>query len=277
MRTDSKLPRQGVAESAEDSTQPWDIEVRQTIVRLISERLSSPRSTWSSRDTAEPGPWSAFDLDFTGATFCGDFDFGSLTPTGKITFRNAKFTAGKVTFTQANFKDGSIYFANAEFCGADVSWRRCNFATRFGFHNARFSAGAAFFDECTFTAGSDDIGSGFAGSTLDGGYVVFDDIEVPEGAVLDLATFKLNSGRLFFQLWFNAKSRIDGLVDMSFSRFSGGAFEVGYNLRDRGSAGYFSFSNSFCSDEEFAPKLPGVPKGTIPDTWPPKKSPGDGA
>ena len=154
--------------------QAGDRQVRQTIVRVITERL---------RPTAAPG-WHGSDLDFTDAVFDGRYDFsgaqfvggsvsfaGATFPDGIVSFVGASFSGGRVLFDDARVTNGILLFDRAQFSGAAVSF--AGIAVEGGslrFNQARFSGGEVMFHQAVFAAG----GVSFLGTVLSGASVGFD-------------------------------------------------------------------------------------------------------
>lgn len=96
-------------------------EVRDTVVRVIAQRLSVSNSSTS---------WQGMNFDFTGAVL----DVGN--------FSGAVFSDGRVLFNKARFVGAAVSFSGAKFVGARVS-----------FDDAAFVSGRASFDSALFSSG----------------------------------------------------------------------------------------------------------------------------
>lgn len=132
-------------ESAYPPTTPLgEIEVRQTIVRLITQHLRI--------DPADPTQvsWQGQNFDFTGATFdAGTFDFSLTTfPSGRVSFDRAAFSGAKVNFSSTEFTGAIVSFDEAEFSGSPVL-----------FYEADFTGGRVRFDKAVFSGGAVRFGA----------------------------------------------------------------------------------------------------------------------
>ncbi|WP_245678158.1 pentapeptide repeat-containing protein [Nocardia acidivorans] len=183
-----------------------DRQVRETIVRVITERL---------RRSAEVS-WSACDFDFSDAVFeNADFRYAvfagrstrftnaSFTGGRETTFEGASFLGKRVSFRGAMFRGGStsfehvkfthtrveryerdtsgttfadatfggtVNFDNAVFGGARTEFTRTTFAgERSGFANARFTAELTAFERTVF----DGDRVTFTGAEFSGARVIF--------------------------------------------------------------------------------------------------------
>jgi hypothetical protein len=213
-----------------------DLEVRQTIIRTITNRLQAGER--ATRD------WRGRDFDFTGATFDGTYTFvGAQFTGGIVTFDNAKLSGGKVAFDNGRFIGGRVSFRGVQFTGSSVTF---DFATVSGssvtfdkasfvsgevdFFFAQFNGGAASFDRADFAGSSVTfLGSVFAGGavTFDqanftGGVVSFHSVQVTGGAV----TFN-RSQFLGGQVRFDGTSITGGNVTFANTRFAGGIATFG--------------------------------------------------
>ncbi|RBM23763.1 hypothetical protein DI005_02125 [Prauserella sp. PE36] len=160
----------GYLRLAEDENAESEREVRDTVLRVIRDRLAR---------------WGGVALDFTGVTFV-DADFSGLTFSGDVTFDRASFTGALTSFEKTTFNGllschgttfssertsfRSAYFgkARAEFVGVEFGgkvidfWRmelhgQCIdfYRTRFDqqqldFSGALVKAGTLRFDRCEF-------------------------------------------------------------------------------------------------------------------------------
>lgn len=184
----------------EDGSQ-LDVEVRQTITRVITAHL---------RPDASP-TWRGLALDFTGAKFTGRHDFGG-----------AVFSDSDVSFMRAEFKSGAVSFA-----GAVVSGGRLSFAY------ARLSGGHVFFVATRFLGGEVT----FSYATLDGGDVDFVGAEFG-GAKLDFSNLSVVVGDVRFLRAQFRKGRVSfdgaqferGEVSFDGANFVGGEVSFGKSV-----------------------------------------------
>ncbi|MEU1901008.1 pentapeptide repeat-containing protein [Nocardiopsis dassonvillei] len=154
-------------------------EVRHSILRAVSNRLSDPDS-----------PWQGHRFDFTGAVFDGghfrrmDFTSGHLNfnearfDSGEVDFRYSRLGRATVSFRRASFNGGTVNFRHVEFAGergddsrgrtddpdalrlrgthADFAWARFDGAEVL-FHDARFAETGASFHRAVFASGRVDF------------------------------------------------------------------------------------------------------------------------
>ena len=174
-----------------------ELEVRQTIVRLIADHLRRRRKA-SNRIS-----WRGCDFDFTGALFDGNFSFERASFVGSIvSFDAATFSGGTVSFKAASFFSGGVGFDAATFSGGTVS-----------FEDATFSGGNTNFSRATFSGGNVD----FTNAKFSGGTVPFIGATFSGGTVLfQLATF--SDGMVLF----DEATFAGGAVSFEYSTFSGG-------------------------------------------------------
>ncbi|MEV6065833.1 pentapeptide repeat-containing protein [Nocardia sp. NPDC052001] len=114
-----------------------DRQVRETIVRVIAERL---------RRSADVS-WSASDFDFSDAVF-ENADFRGAVFAGHSTrFTNASFTGGRdTTFEGASFLGRRVTFRGAMFRGGSTSFEHVNFKHNRVGRADRKSSGTTFVD-----------------------------------------------------------------------------------------------------------------------------------
>ncbi|MEU0544339.1 pentapeptide repeat-containing protein [Nocardia sp. NPDC005978] len=114
-----------------------DRQVRETIVRVIADRL---------RRTAQTS-WSTCDFDFSDATF-ENADFSDAVFAGRSTrFSNAGFTGSRVTsFERARFLGARVTFRGAMFRGSETTFEHARFAHTHIAAAERDSAGTTFID-----------------------------------------------------------------------------------------------------------------------------------
>lgn len=100
-----------------------DLEVRQTIVRIIRDHLRRP-------DTDTEPAWAGMNFDFTGAVFDeGQFDFSRATfSSGYVNFRSVNFSGGYIDFRAVIFSGGRLDFTNATFSSGKVDFRDATFS-----------------------------------------------------------------------------------------------------------------------------------------------------
>ena len=186
-----------------------ELEVRQTIVRLITAHLSI-----KPHDRSRVS-WRGHDFDFTGAVFDGAFSFAGATfsggkvlfngatfSSGRVRFNNAKFSGGWVDFRFATFSGSTVLFNDATFSGGTIVFSGASFSrgSHVQFTDATFAGGKVNFTLATFAGGDVYFGSArFSGSTVDFG-----------------ATFSGGS------VQFNNAKFSGGSVDFSLARFDGG-------------------------------------------------------
>ncbi|MFC6714307.1 hypothetical protein [Branchiibius cervicis] len=248
-----------------------DTEIRQTIVRTITNRLQPD-------DTRGDLPsWSTLDLDFTGSHFDGDYSFhGAQFTAGKVTFDNVRFSGGTVSFDCAGFAGGYVSFKNAGFTGGYVSFKNAGFTggeTTFSgagftgstvhFGSAKLTGGKLFFNGAKFKGGlvtftkatiSNQIMS-FTNAAFEGSRVNFDSANFSGKVSFNQAS--INAGSLYF----GKASFVDGQVTFNGAKFTGGETTFDGAKFKRGLATF--------TKAEFAGSVPG-PWGapTPPDRWP---------
>lgn len=150
-----------------------DREIRQTIVRLITDHLRI--------DRGDPRSWQGHDLDFSGAVFDGVFDF-SL----------AKFSGGTVRFDRAIFLGDAVDFAGAQVSGGVVRFVGATFSSaNLGFNRAEFVGGRVRFDRSRFVEGV----VRFSGARFAGSDVSFDKAEILD-ALLRFDNAEFSSGKV---------------------------------------------------------------------------------
>ncbi|MBD2766271.1 pentapeptide repeat-containing protein [Kocuria sp. cx-455] len=177
---------------------PHDREIRQSIVRVITQHL---------RKGAEVS-WSNLDLDFTGAIFdYGDFSRACFSGDGNVSFRDAIFSGGTVNFEGAVFSGGTVDFEGAVFSGGTVKFWGSTFSgSTVSFWGSTFSGGTVSFWGSTFSGGTVSFWRAsvlngvlnFNGANVSGGTVKFRNFNVTGGAVsfLDIA---LSEGKVIYE------------------------------------------------------------------------------
>ena len=140
-----------------------ELEVRQTIVRLIADHLRV------DPDDSTRISWRGHALDFTGALFDGTFSFsGAEFSGGLVSFSDAKFSGGRVSFSGARFSGGTVNFSGATFSGGTVDFTQAKFvsgAVRFNF--AIFCGGSIYFRSAAFSGAEIEfLGATFSDSTI---------------------------------------------------------------------------------------------------------------
>ena len=209
-----------------------DLEVRQTIIRTITNRLQPGERT--TRD------WRGRDFDFTGATFNGIYTFaGAQFVRGRVTFNNAQFNGGAVTFAHAEFAGSDVTFSHAQFAGGEVIFAGAKFSDGFvAFNRAKFDgANLIFFNvrvvggNLTFESAEFNAGSHFYLSALfTGGTVNFDDAKFI-GTDLDFYQARVDGGNITFNgarfragnVNFNTCHFANGTASFLGAYFAGGA------------------------------------------------------
>jgi uncharacterized protein YjbI with pentapeptide repeats len=170
----------GIADSPDEhqaTTPREDREVRQTIVRLITEHLRVEPD-----DTTQVS-WQGRNFDFTGVVFdSGVFDFEMAKfSAGVVSFRRATFSGGVVSFWRAMFSGGRVNFDGAEFSGSQVRFARAAFSGgRVSFDGSKFSDGQLVFHRAAFSGGQISFGKSvgqisFGSATFSGAQLSFDD------------------------------------------------------------------------------------------------------
>ncbi|NKY96912.1 pentapeptide repeat-containing protein [Nocardiopsis alborubida] len=154
-------------------------EVRHSILRVVSNRLSDPDS-----------PWQGHSFDFTGAVFDGGhfrrMDFTS----GHLNFNEARFESGEVDFRYSRLGRATVSFRRARFNGGTVNFRHVEFA---GERNPESEEWTEDPDAVRLRGTHAD----FARARFDGAEVLFHDARFAEtGASFYRAVFA--SGRVEF-------------------------------------------------------------------------------
>jgi hypothetical protein len=157
-------PATNVEETRRQAVRQNDREVRETIVRVLAQRLQS------SADTS----WSANDFDLTGVLFEDAW------------FAGARFSGRHAWFDGAVFTGPNTSFEDVEFNAEVVSFDGASFESGAAFAGATFRARTASFDGATFTGGETSFDDarfagefvsfrrvGFAGETTSFGSAAF--------------------------------------------------------------------------------------------------------
>jgi uncharacterized protein YjbI with pentapeptide repeats len=164
-------------------------EVRHSILRVVSNRLSDADS-----------PWQGHSFDFTGAVFDGGHFRRMDLTSGHLNFNEARFNGGEVDFRYSRLGRATVSFRRASFNGGTVNFRHVVFAgqrseelrgwtddpdavrlrgthadfarARFDgaevlFHDARFAETGASFHRAEFASGRVDF-SGHGGEEASG-------------------------------------------------------------------------------------------------------------
>jgi hypothetical protein len=121
-------PATNIEETRRQAVRQNDREVRETIVRVLAQRLQR------SADTS----WSANDFDLTGVLFEDAW------------FAGARFSGKHAWFDGAVFTGPNTSFEDVEFNAEVVSFEGANFESDAAFAGATFRARSASFDEATF-------------------------------------------------------------------------------------------------------------------------------
>ena len=122
-------PATNIEETRRQAVRQNDREVRETIVRVLAQRLQR------SADTS----WSANDFDLTGVLFEDAW------------FAGARFSGRHAWFDGAVFTGPNTSFDDAEFNAEVVSFDGANFESDAAFAGATFRARSASFDGATFS------------------------------------------------------------------------------------------------------------------------------
>jgi hypothetical protein len=122
-------PATNIEETRRQAVRQNDREVRETIVRVLAQRLKR------SADTS----WWANDFDFTGVLFEDAW------------FAGARFSGRHVWFDGAVFTGPNTSFEDVEFDAEVVSFDGASFESDAAFAGAAFRARTASFDGATFT------------------------------------------------------------------------------------------------------------------------------
>lgn len=198
-----------------------ELEVRQTIVRLIANhlRVAPDNSTQTS--------WRGHDFDLTGARFDGAFDFsGAHFSGGTVNLRATTFSRGTVDLTSATFSGGTFNLAGATFSGSTVDLTGASFSGgTFDLTGASFSGGTFNLTAATYCGGT----LKFNAANFSGGTVSFDSAMFSGGRV-DFAQATFSRGTVSFSgvrfcgshVGFDQATFSGGTVNFGRARFSGG-------------------------------------------------------
>jgi hypothetical protein len=142
-------PAVNIEETRRQAVRQNDREVCDTIVRVLSQRLSATADTsWSGNDFDLTGVLFE-DAWFVGARFSGRhvwFD-GAVFSGPNASFEDVKFNAEVVSFDGATFTGKDTSFDEARFAGEYVSFRRVGFSSgQTSFGSAVFKCLRASFD-----------------------------------------------------------------------------------------------------------------------------------
>lgn len=186
-----------------------DLEVRQTITRVITGHLQDPDDDAS---------WCGMDFDFTGATFDGEHSFiGAHFTDGTVRFSDARFDGGTVVFSEVHFDGGTVYFHEAHFAGSYVSFMQAHFlGSTVDFRGAHFKGGAVDFTEADFKGGTVDFRAFFTGGTVHFRMAHFD------GSTVYFRWAHFAGGTVSFGAHFD-----DGTVSFFSAHFTGGTVDFG--------------------------------------------------
>lgn len=197
-----------------------DLEVRQTIIRTITNRLQPGDRT--TRD------WRGRDFDFTGATFDGSYTLtGAHFISGTLRFDGADFAGGSVDFEHAGFAGGQVTFVGAKFAGSTVAFDYSQFSGgNVTFNEAHFTSGQVYFFDAKFT-GSTVI---FDEAKVDGGDVLFYGAEFA-GGIVSFVGVGVTGGEINFfgadfagsTLTFRYSHFLGGTLDFSSTRITAGS------------------------------------------------------
>ena len=154
-------------------------QVRLSIIKEMHEHL---------HDAEKPGPWSAFNYDFSNTKFfypvnfesshiCTFLDFSGVTFTEKADFSKVTCTGeadfSGVTFAKAAGFSATIFIQVADFSGADFTqdadFSRAKFTRNTNFSRATFTQDADF-SEAIFTRNADFFGARFSRKVNPEGY-----------------------------------------------------------------------------------------------------------
>lgn len=178
--------------------QPGERGVRLTIVRALRDR-------YRKQDDGKAGPWTGYDLDFTGTVFeDADFsgaDFGSA----HVSFDDARFVGNRIDFSGVGF-GASVSFSGAKFSGTTTAFTGALFygVTDFGstkfngrsasFRDAKFAVGLVKFESAVFDCG---VRVDFFGAAFTGSYIIFSATEFVN-TQLSFHDSDIKSGRIVF-------------------------------------------------------------------------------
>lgn len=168
-----------------------DVEVRQTIIRIMRDHLF-----------LEARLWRHFDFDFTDAQFDGNFSFeGAEFAGGSISFAGAEFCGGDMNFNATAFL-GPTTFERAAFVGI-VDFGRALISGSTRFDSATFS-GSASFDRATFSGDVTFFRAKFLGvvsfrqSHISGGSFILAEAEFPSDACVLFSGAQFSGGVVSF-------------------------------------------------------------------------------
>lgn len=187
-----------------DQYRKGELEVRQTIIRVIRDHLQEP---------LEQSSWSTCALDFTRATFDGG-DFSGCRFRGSVSFADADFVGDLISFDEAGFLDGVVTFHGARFGAGAVT-----------FNDAQFQGGVVSFDEARLSGSA----LSFRGALLGAGDITFHHASLSGGTLtLDEARFVGGTVGFDYAQFGNAtvtfhRARLaDGSLAFRRARFTGG-------------------------------------------------------
>lgn len=182
-----------------------DLELRQTIVRVISNHLGQEATPF----------WDGFNFDFTGTVFNGNYSFvGAAFTGGLVSFDDAQFTGGHVSFAGAQFSAGLVTFDRAQFIGSNVT-----------FDDIAFTGGLISFDGALFTGGDISFDRvvvshcdlSFQAAHLNGSLVTFDQARFMVGPI-SFGHAQITAG----QINFNGAELTGGHINFNGAEFTGG-------------------------------------------------------
>jgi hypothetical protein len=154
-------PATNIEETRRQAVRQNDREVRETIVRVLAQRLKR------SADTS----WSANDFDFTGVLFEDAWFAGARFGGRHVWFDGAVFTGPNTSFEDVDFDaevvsfDGATFESDAAFAGAAFRARTASFdgATFSGnetsFDDVRFAGEYVSFRRASFSGSTTTFGS----------------------------------------------------------------------------------------------------------------------
>jgi uncharacterized protein YjbI with pentapeptide repeats len=217
LRIPGESPPDGHADSSKRLRYEADLEVRHTVIRVITAHLRGDAKN----------SWRGYDLDFTGVVFDGGDFHRARFIKSKVSFRGARFCGGRVSFEHAVFDGSHISFRNAEFsCPCRVSFRDAQFINgEVGFPDAEFSGGQIYFPDARFCGGKVSFRRtkftksevSFRRASFTEGGLGFEEAEFSGGKV-DFHRATFGGGKVSFR---GAAFR-GGEVSFSLAKFSGG-------------------------------------------------------
>lgn len=251
-----RTPRQ-VSDSSSTAERLGDLEVRQTIIRTVADRLNPT----SARQ------WSGRRFDFTGAEFDGRYTFdGATFADSDVSFRAAVFSGGVFSFRKCVFSGGEIDFRDCRFVGARMEFAQAAFTgSRVNFIDTIFDGSGVSFWNASFESDWVD----FEDAKIKSGYLSFDGVKF--SAEVGFQSVKVTGGSLRFShctfqpegvLWLFGCKISAGAVSLTDSKSTGGWI----NLKD------WKISGGSLTIERLTSERGGFPEDWqtrgLPERWP---------